>query len=111
MISAATLRNSTAMEKGSDDQRSGVEQTLLFWRHHTSKNLSAEDARQMVESVAGFFSQLAAWEADHRTAEAAVPLKNSNVSQIRAVAHDPANEPEFEKENTDCSPASNFLAA
>jgi hypothetical protein len=88
-----------------------LEQTLLLWQRRDSSRLNVEDARQINENIAGYFTLLAAWEADHRTAEAAVQLKNSNVSQIRAIAHDPAYEPEFEKENTDCSPASDFLAA
>ena len=65
----------------------------------------------MIENVTGFFGVLAAWEADHRTAAAAVALKNSNVTEISAAAHEPTNEPEFNQENTHCSPASNFLAA
>jgi hypothetical protein len=76
MTSAATLRNSRAMEKGSDDQENGVKQTLLFWQRRTSKKLSVEDARQMSESVAGFFSQLDAWDA----------AETANVTDISPVA-------------------------
>jgi hypothetical protein len=111
MTFAATLRNSTAIEKESHDQMSVVEQTLLFWQRRTSKNFSAEEAREMVESVAGFFSQLAAWEADYRAAATAVPLKNPNVTEISAGAQEPTNEPELTQESVNCSPASNFLAA
>jgi hypothetical protein len=65
----------------------------------------------MIENATGFFAQLAAWDADHRIAEAAVPLENSKVTEIRAIAHEAPNELEFEQENTDCSPANNCLAA
>jgi hypothetical protein len=65
----------------------------------------------MIENVTGFFGVLAAWEADHHAAEAAVPLKNSNVTEISAVAHESTNELEFQQESTDCTPASNSLAA
>jgi hypothetical protein len=65
MTSAGTVRNSGDMAKGSD-QRAGTELTLLFWQHRTSNKLSPEDARQMIENVAGFFSQLSSW--DHQAA-------------------------------------------
>jgi hypothetical protein len=44
-------------------QKAGIELTLLFWQPRAPKNLTAEDARQMIENVTGFFAQLEAWDA------------------------------------------------
>ena len=39
-----------------------IEQTLNFWGKHTGKDLSREDAREMVVNVSGFFQVLAEWD-------------------------------------------------
>jgi len=39
-----------------------IEQTLDFWGKRTGKDLSREDAREMVANVAGFFQVLAEWD-------------------------------------------------
>jgi len=104
-------RRAAARNNESEVHREAVAQTLLFWQPRESKCLNAEDGRQMIENVAGFFGLLATWEADQHTEEASVPLKYSNVTEIVGVAHEPTKEPEFKQENTDCSPASDFLAA
>jgi hypothetical protein len=39
-----------------------IEQTLTFWGKRTGKDLSREDAREMVANVAGFFQVLAEWD-------------------------------------------------
>ncbi len=48
-----------------------LEETLQFWQQRTSRQLTHEDARQMVENVAGFFTTLQRWsaEADARRSE------------------------------------------
>ena len=39
-----------------------IEQTLNFWEKRTGKDLSREDAREMVVNVSGFFQVLAEWD-------------------------------------------------
>jgi len=39
-----------------------IEQTLTFWGKRAGKDLSREDAREMVANVAGFFQVLAEWD-------------------------------------------------
>jgi len=50
------------MNKDSEGQRAGIEQTLRFWQPRATNTLTAEDARQMIESITGFFTQLEAWD-------------------------------------------------
>jgi hypothetical protein len=48
-----------------------LEETIRFWQPRTSRPLTAEDARQMVENVTGFFTILQSWSvaADTRPSE------------------------------------------
>lgn len=54
-----------------------IERTREVWQQHSESQVSAEDAREIVENVAGFFTLLAKWEAardaelnpDHETTE------------------------------------------
>jgi hypothetical protein len=39
-----------------------IEQTIDFWRKRAGREVSSEDARQMVANVSGFFKVLAEWE-------------------------------------------------
>lgn len=39
-----------------------VANTVAFWKQHSGVEVSPDDAREMVESVVGFFSLLAEWE-------------------------------------------------
>ena len=38
-----------------------LEETIRFWQPRTSRPLTPEDARQMVENVTGFFTVLKSW--------------------------------------------------
>jgi hypothetical protein len=40
-----------------------LEETIRFWQPRTSRPLSPEDARQMVENATGFFTILQGWSA------------------------------------------------
>jgi len=40
-----------------------VEETIRFWQPRYSRPLTDEDARQMLENVAGFFATLQRWSA------------------------------------------------
>lgn len=41
-----------------------IEETLQFWQQRTSRPLTHEDARQMVENVTGFFTTLQRWSVE-----------------------------------------------
>jgi hypothetical protein len=88
-----------------------VESTIVFWQPRISKAMTAEDARQINENIAGYFSLLAAWDADRSSTEA-LQLINSKVTEISSVAFGATTEPEvLEQESTRCNPADSFLAA
>jgi hypothetical protein len=40
-----------------------LDETIQFWQPRTSRPLTPEDARQMVENVTGFFTILQRWSA------------------------------------------------
>jgi hypothetical protein len=51
-----------------------LDQTVTFWQPRTSRKLTREDARQIVENVNGFFRILLEWEmASQREAAAVEP--------------------------------------
>ncbi|TCT04910.1 hypothetical protein EDC22_1144 [Tepidamorphus gemmatus] len=45
-----------------------IEQTRRLWRSRLGRDVSCEDARQIVENVTGFFAVLAEWSNAERTA-------------------------------------------
>jgi hypothetical protein len=45
-----------------------IERTLEIWQPRTSRKLTREDGRQMVENISGFFDVLGEWEAKEREA-------------------------------------------
>jgi hypothetical protein len=45
-----------------------IDETANFWSRRSGRAISQEDARQIVENVAGFFSVLSEWEAAERRA-------------------------------------------
>jgi len=47
------------MEENKEDL---LARTVDFWQQRTSRGLSEEDARQIAESVAGFFKTLMEWD-------------------------------------------------
>jgi hypothetical protein len=44
-----------------------LEETIRFWQPRVSRQLTDEDARQMVENVTGFFTTLQGWSAAAET--------------------------------------------
>ncbi|MCG3151374.1 MAG: hypothetical protein GEEBNDBF_00645 [bacterium] len=46
-----------------------IDQTLAVWQPRSPKQLTREDARQILENVTGFFDVLLEWEAAARTPE------------------------------------------
>jgi len=47
-----------------------LDKTIAFWQPRTSRKLTREDARQMIENVTGFFKVLAEWDAKARVEQA-----------------------------------------
>ena len=39
-----------------------IDQTIDFWQQHTSRTITREDARQIIQNVKGFFRVLMEWE-------------------------------------------------
>jgi hypothetical protein len=63
-----------------------IEPTRRFWRSRLGRDVSYENARQIVENVTGFFAVLAEWSnAERRAAnENGAPSK----PDVRGVRHD-----------------------
>lgn len=40
-----------------------IEQTLRVWQPHTDRELTLEDAREIIENISGFFHLLLTWDA------------------------------------------------
>jgi hypothetical protein len=45
-----------------DQESNFTEDTLAFWQPRSSKKLSREDAREMIENLTGFFRVLSSWD-------------------------------------------------
>jgi hypothetical protein len=99
-----------ASNKESDGHKEAIERTMLFWQPRASGRLNVETARQINENIAGYFSLLAAWDADGRTEKAPVQLKHSNVTEITTAEREGSNQPKLKKD-TSCTQAHDFLAA
>ncbi len=44
-----------------------IEQTTDFWQPRASRELTCEDARQIVENITGFFDTLLKWKTTDQT--------------------------------------------
>ena len=53
------MRSSVTSTKAANDNL--IDRTIETWQPRFDRNLSREDARQIVENVTGFFSILAEW--------------------------------------------------
>ena len=49
-----------------------IDQTLAVWQPRSAQRLTREDARQIVENIAGFFQLLAGWDEVARQSTLAV---------------------------------------
>ncbi len=54
-----TVRSSVKLPKAANDNL--IDRTIETWQPRLDRDLSREDARQIVENVTGFFSILAEW--------------------------------------------------
>lgn len=52
------INNIQAGLKGNDL----ITETIAFWNEHSGRDISSEDAREMIEAVVGYFSLLAEWD-------------------------------------------------
>lgn len=48
-----------------------LDKTIAFWQPRTTRALTREDARQIIENTTGFFRVLAEWDAKAKTARSA----------------------------------------
>jgi hypothetical protein len=63
-----------------------IERTRRLWRSRLNRDVSCEDARQITENVAGFFTVLAEWS--HAERRAANDNEASLKRHDREVPHD-----------------------
>ena len=69
------------MKTSSDAKEALIDQTIALWAPRLGRQLSREDARQIIENVSGVFSILAEW------ARAEMPSPaNDNCRSHRCVA-------------------------
>jgi hypothetical protein len=65
------------------DDNNLLERTVELWRPRLGRDLSREDARQIVENVSGFFAILAEWSRAERPSpqngEATEPVSSTGV--------------------------------
>jgi len=79
------------MKMASADHKEIVNRTLAYWDSRTSSRLNAEDARQVIENITGFFSQLDAWD-NQVAAQADAQLKQkSKITEIPVIGRDVKN--------------------
>ena len=55
-----------------------TDKTIAFWQKRTNRSLNAEDARQIMENLTGFFGMLADWaEKDRESVNGQYPAKTA----------------------------------
>jgi hypothetical protein len=72
--------------KGTASTSLFLDETKNFWQTRTARHLTNEDARQIVENVAGVFSLLAEWDAKKKpggAAPAAEPANNGVAGGVK----------------------------
>jgi hypothetical protein len=67
----ATWPHLTVNDSIEDRQRREelLARTLQVWQPYTERELTVEDARQIIENMVGFFDLLIAWNARHQEEE------------------------------------------
>jgi hypothetical protein len=68
-------------------RRDLIQRTRRTWQPRLRRDLSSEDARQIVENVAGFFSVLAGWSRTEMT-DPANDIGKSTASDMLEAQHD-----------------------
>jgi hypothetical protein len=59
-----------------------LDQTVAFWQSRTSRKLTGEDGRQIVENITAFFRTLLEWEAAERKSAIAADEQESVPSPL-----------------------------
>jgi hypothetical protein len=65
-----------------------IDQTLELWQPRLRRDLSCEDARQIIENVVGFFDVLAAWSRAEMVAPANDTIEPAETSSSGDVRHE-----------------------
>lgn len=52
-----------------------IQQTILFWEQYAGIRLSAQEAREAIANMSGFFALLNEWEGREREADAKEPAE------------------------------------
>ena len=94
--------------KETKGQNEAAEQTQAFWRPRTSSYLDVEDARQILQNIAGYFCQLDNWDRQS-TAQADIRPETAKVTEI-GLSNEQALT-EFTQERTSCNQAPDSFAA
>jgi hypothetical protein len=69
---AATCRNQRDTERAAAKPAGALlDETIAIWQPRTSRRLTREDARQIIENMTGFFNVLREWDRAERAAAAA----------------------------------------
>jgi hypothetical protein len=58
----------TSPDKAAPTEESMLENAVAFWQPRARRALTAEDARQIIENLRGFFEVLDEWERTERQA-------------------------------------------
>jgi hypothetical protein len=62
-----------------------ADKTIAFWQKRTNRSLNAEDARQIVENLTGFFGVLADWAGkDRKSVNGQYPAKTAQRTKEKA---------------------------
>jgi hypothetical protein len=65
-----------------------IDQTVALWERRLRRNLSREDARQIVENITGFFNILAEWSRAEMPAPANDNGERADVASTGEVRYD-----------------------
>jgi hypothetical protein len=65
------------------DGRAGdfIDETIAIWQKRTTRRLTREDGREIIENMTGFFRILLEWDRAERAAEQAKAIPNQGVAQ------------------------------
>lgn len=66
---SAADRSFPFQSQTSPDQEAFLDETIDFWQPYSERQLTREDAREMVENITGFFSVLLEWRTQARSAD------------------------------------------
>ena len=68
MINDTAMRREASSTQIADGTDNLIDVTMRLWRRRLRRDISREDARQLIEDVTGFFDVLTEWEQASTTA-------------------------------------------